>query len=234
MDAVEERSFFFRALHERLRFCLDRFAPADAVVVDAGCGTGGFLHFVHRSRPALRLAGVEASAVACRIAREKTGLDIRQAFVEELPFADGSLDAIVSADVLSAVTDPDQVLGEFARCLRPGGVVVLNLPAYGWLLSYHDEAVGQSRRFTRRGVERLLAHAGLRPELATYWNAVALPFAAVKRKLFPERSGSSDVRMYPAPVERAFRGILSLELRLLRRRATLPLGLSVLAVGSNA
>jgi SAM-dependent methyltransferase len=233
MDAAEERTFFYRALHERLGLCLDRFAPPEAAVVDAGCGTGGFLLHVQRSRPALNLAGVDASPVACRIAREKTGLEIQEARVERLPYPERSLDAIVSADVLSAVGDPLVVLREFARRLRPGGIVVLNLPAYHWLLSYHDEAVGQFRRFTRGGVERLLLQAGFRVELATYWNVASLPLAAVKRKLVPDRSGHSDVKLYPPVVERALGAVLSLELRLLRRRVALPFGLSVLAVGSR-
>jgi hypothetical protein len=86
---------------------------------------------------------------------------------------------LISADVLChANVDPALALGEAHRCLSPGGLLVLNLPAYRWMLSYHDERVRNVRRFTRRGALRLIEDAGFSPLYATYWNTLLFPLMA--------------------------------------------------------
>jgi SAM-dependent methyltransferase len=234
MDAVEERMFFYRALHERLRICLDRFAPHDAAVLDAGCGTGGFLQKLQHCRPSLRLQGVDVSPTACRIAHAKTGLPVEEGSVEALPFGDEQFDAIVSADVLYMLDEAEPALREFRRCLRPGGVVVLNLPAYEWLRSYHDEAVGTKHRFNRRELVALLERSGFSIAFAGYWNALLFPLAVLKRKLALVRPAGSDVKVYPAVVEAVFGAILAVEALPFRRGIPLPFGLSVLAVAHRS
>jgi SAM-dependent methyltransferase len=228
MDAVEERMFFYRALHERLRLCLDRFAPPDAAVLDAGCGTGGFLNHLQRRRPLLRLAGVDVSPIACELARRKTGLQIEQASVEELPFEDERFEAIVSSDVLCVLDEAEPALHELERCLRRGGILVLSLPAYEWLRSYHDEAVGTKHRFRRGQLIEMLERAGLGAVFATYWNTLLFPLALARRKLVPPRTRESDVELQHPLVEATFRGLLALEAIPIRLGIRLPFGLSVL------
>ena len=233
MDAVEERMFFYRALHERLEFCLDRFVAADADVLDVGCGTGGFLRRLQSSRPSSRLAGVDVSPLACELASRKTGLQMRQASVEHLPFGDEEFDAIVAADVLNMLDEPGRALRELRRCLRARGIVVVNFPAYEWLRSYHDVAVGTKQRYTRRRLRALFEGNGFIVELDTYWNTLLFPLAVARRKLAPGGNGS-DVRLTHPLLERAFRGVLDVEARLIRRGMRLPFGLSVLGVARRA
>jgi SAM-dependent methyltransferase len=228
MDAVEDRMFFYRALHERLVFCLDRFAAADAEVLDAGCGTGGLLHKLQRRRPSLRLSGVDVSPVACDLARRKTGLPIEQASVAALPFGNEEFDLVVSSDVLCMLDEPSAALGEFRRCLRPGGILVVNLPAYEALRSYHDEATDTKHRFTAGELIPLLRYSGFATLFVTYWNTLLFPVAVLKRKLFPSRA--SDVRFYPPLVDAVFGAVLELEAVPLRRGIRLPFGLSLLSV----
>jgi SAM-dependent methyltransferase len=228
MDAVEERMFYYRALHERLRLCLDRFASADASVLDAGCGTGGLLQDLQRRRPRLRLAGLDASPIACEIARRKTGLPIEQASVDAPPFEDERFDAIVSGDVLYMLDDPRSAIRELERCLKHGGVLVLNVPAYEWLRSYHDVAVGTKHRFTRAELVAMLGQADLDVVFATYWNALLFPLVVIRRKLLARRSGESDVTLNPPFVEAALGAVLRLEARLTERGIGLPFGSSVL------
>ncbi|NDB77378.1 MAG: methyltransferase domain-containing protein, partial [Verrucomicrobia bacterium] len=69
--------------------------------------------------------------------------------VEALPFADASFDAVVSADVVCQVENPEAAAAEFMRVLRPGGVMVINVPAYRWMWSYHDDSCQTKHRYTR-------------------------------------------------------------------------------------
>ncbi len=200
-------------------------------ILDAGCGTGGLIRRLRASRPDWDWTGVDLSAVACELARQRApGTEIREANVVQLPFAERSFDAIVSADVLYHVDDDMAALREFLRVLRPGGAVVLNVPAYRWLWSYHDEAVHSRRRYTRGELLAKLETAGFKDTRATYWNTLPLPLIVVRRKLLPAPRGGSDVRLYPAPVEAVFNAAMALESAWIRGVGRLPCGTSVLAV----
>jgi SAM-dependent methyltransferase len=230
LAAAEERMWWFRGLHARLIAALAGAAlPSASTILDAGCGTGGLLARLGQTRPRARLVGLDLDAGAAATARAKSGCPVCVGSVNRLPVAAGALDAILSADVLShRGVDPAASLAEMRRCLRPGGVLVLNLPAYAWLSSAHDAAVDNARRFCRAELERLLSHAGFAPVRASYWNSFLFPLMVLRRKLWP--GGGSDVGLLPQPVERLFAAILALEGKLRRAGLTLPFGGSILAV----
>ena len=121
-----------------------------------------------------------------------------------------------------------EALAEFYRCLRPGGVAVINVPAYRWLWSYHDEMVHSKHRFSRREITGLAERAGFRVESSTYWNTLPFPLVVTRRKVIRVRPKAGDVRMYPAPLEAIFNAMMSIERRWLRSVGRLPFGSSVL------
>ena len=146
MDAVEDHMWWYRALHRRL---LDALAGVHGTVLDAGCGTGGLLARLRAARPDLQLVGVEWADQACRRAAAKSGASLVRGTVNALPFRDACFDAAVSADVLChRAVEPTSALAELGRVLRPGGRLVVNMPAYMWLASAHDRQVHNARRHT--------------------------------------------------------------------------------------
>jgi SAM-dependent methyltransferase len=236
MAGVEDHMWYYRALHRHiLRSLRTRFQPGANVpdALDAGCGTGGLLRCLKEAEPAWRLAGLDFSELACELARERTGLDIAQGSITAMPFADGSFDAIVSCDVVCQVGDANAALREFLRCLRPAGIVVLTMPAYQWMYSYHDREVANLRRYSRGEVDLLLSKAGFAVRDGTYWNMFPFPLAVIRRKIFPPKTPESDVRLFPAPVEAAFNGLMSLEHGWLRAGFHMPFGNSVLTVAQK-
>jgi SAM-dependent methyltransferase len=229
---VEDAMWYFRALHAHVERELARtLRDKKAAVLDAGCGTGGLIRWLAPRRPEWSWTGVDVSPLACELARERVGgVEIREASVTALPFGDATFDAVVSADVLYHVGDDAAALREFFRVLRPGGIVVINVPAYRWLWSYHDEAVHARRRYGRAEVLARLADAGFGGARATHWNALPFPLVVVRRKLFPAPRDGSDVRRFAAPVEAAFNAAMALERAWLRGVGRLPFGSSILAV----
>jgi SAM-dependent methyltransferase len=181
------------------------------------------------------MIGLDSDAAAAARAAAKSGRPTCAGSVNALPFSEGAFGAIVSADVLChGGVDDDGALRQFHRCLRDGGLLILNLPAYGWMLSRHDVAVYNARRYTLRGACRLLRGAGFRLLFASYWNAVLFPVMVVARKLLRDGAGAtSDVRLYPRPVEAFCHAATGIERALLRHGWRLPFGGSLIAVAAK-
>jgi len=222
--------WWFRGLHANLQAEWRRRGGAGAArALDAGCGTGGFLARLAAAAPGLRATGLERDMGAARVARGKSGCPVAAGDVNALPFADRAFDVIFSADVLChrGVAERAALEG-FRRCLRPGGLLVLNLPAYRWLYSAHDVAVDNARRYGRKELLSLLAETGFAAAEARYWNSVLFPLMLLRRKLGRGRA-ESEVALLPATLERLFAACLALERRLVAAGIRLPFGGSILA-----
>lgn len=235
MHALEGRLWWYRGLHGLIVDQVERQPDLGSLpLLDAGCGTGGVLAALARRWPGARRLGLEYDAVAASLAAEKSGASMVVGSVTALPFADKTLGGMISADVLPhRLVDPAQALKEAHRCLESGGILVLNLPAYGWMMSAHDRHVHSARRFTRRQAVRLLEAAGFRVRRATYWNCFLFPLMVVRRMLTRWSGGGSDVRPFPAPIDWLFGVLVGIERRLIGWGVSLPFGGSVLLVAQK-
>jgi SAM-dependent methyltransferase len=203
-------------------------ASGPLTILDAGCGTGNNLVHLATYGKALGVDLSEEALVFCRT----RGVAAARAQLLALPFADARFDCVTSLDVIYHrwVTDDAAAVREMARVLRPGGLLLLRVPALRFLWGAHDEAVHSRHRYRRGEVKRLLEGAGLTVLRATYANTILLPLVAARRGLdrVTGREGS-DVGFLPGPLEWAFRSVLRAEARLVKR-VSLPLGTSVLAL----
>jgi demethylmenaquinone methyltransferase/2-methoxy-6-polyprenyl-1,4-benzoquinol methylase len=114
----------------RRRLVRESGLGAGARVLDIGCGTGDLLLDFARRVPGIAGEGLDfsASMLARARAKDRFGLKWTRGSALELPYADASFDAAVSAWVLRSITDPDRFFSEAARTVRPGGkVLVLEL-----------------------------------------------------------------------------------------------------------
>lgn len=231
MDAVEDRMWWYRAMHARAVAAL-RALPRGAAVLDAGCGTGGFLARLGAARPDLALHGLEYDPGAARRAAAKASALVAAGTVNALPFGDGRFDALASLDVLChRAVDQDAALAEFHRVLRPGGVLLLNLPAHEWLRSAHDARVHTARRYARAALRAALEGAGFAAVDARHWNSLLLPLMAVQRKLLARKDdAASDVTEYPPWLDRALFAATEAERGLSGIGLRFPAGGSVMAV----
>ena len=231
LAAVEDAMWYFRALHAHVGRELSAHLPAGpGRILDAGCGTGGLIRRLTPLRPEWTWIGVDVSPLACELARERGAGDVTEASVTALPFRAGEFAAVVSADVLYHLDDDEAALREMTRVLRPGGIMVINVPAHRWLWSYHDVAVDGRRRYTRPELAGKLALAGLTTLRLTHWNSVLLPLIAARRKLLPPPVGGSDVKLSPPWLESGFSTVLAGESAWIQRVGSLPMGSSILAV----
>ena len=234
LDRVEDRMWWFAAAHANLLMAARRCAleQLDLPILDAGCGTGGFLSRLAREFCEKPVIGLDFDLRACARAATKSVQPVCVGSVNDLPFADAALAAIFSADVLChEQVDEHRALRHFHRSLSPNGWLILNLPAYRWLLSRHDTAVSNTRRYTATGVRRLLKAVGFRPVYISYWNMLLLPLMIITRKLVRHaHHAASDVRLFPRVVEIPCRAAMAVEAALLQCGLRLPCGGSILAI----
>ena len=236
MHEVEDRMWWYRglrALTAQLLVGALADLPAAGPVLDAGCGTGGMLLKLGPTVAGRATFGLEYDTVAATLAASKAGRPVAAGSVNEMPLGDRTLGAYLSLDVLShGGVEPALALEEAGRCLRPGGITVLNLPAYGWLLSAHDRRVHNVRRFTDGQVRALLAGHGFRVLRSSYWNTLLFPLMLLHR-LIGRDDAESDVRDYPSWLDALFSAALAVERAAIGIGINLPFGGSLIVVAAR-
>ena len=158
----------------------------------------------------------------------------------DLPFGEETFDLVCAFDVVEH-TDPDSAsLAEIRRVLRPGGRLLMTVPAYQWAWSDHDVANGHHRRYTRPRAVASVEAAGLRVERATYGFTATFPLFALERLARRARGSRStgpvdtvEIPQFPRPVHHALMGLTRLDRAVLGRGRDLPFGSSVLLAATR-
>ncbi|GMV42778.1 MAG: hypothetical protein AMXMBFR64_44940 [Myxococcales bacterium] len=207
-----------------------------ARVLDVGCGTGATLAALARVVGAEGdVRGVEPDAGALEFCARRGLSGVVQGRAEALPFDDGSFDLVLALDVIEHIEDDAAAVRELARVTRPGGAVLVTVPAHPLLWSRHDEALHHVRRYRRGELVRVLRGAGLRIETLSWYNTALLPVVAAVRlgqRAIAGLGGAkgvprSDVSLPPRPVNAALGALLGAERHLIGR---LPFGVSLIAL----
>ena len=236
MYQVEDHHWWYLGMERITRSLLEQAIGQHPSIriLDAGCGTGAVMVYLAKYG---QVTGFDFSAEALRFSRQRGHQSLAQASVIDLPYADGSFDLITSFDVICETgVDDEQALQEFARALKPGGGLLLRLPAYHWLRGKHDVAVHIQHRFTRGELKTKLTASGFAPERLSYANTVLFPLVVAKRlseRLFRRNQTGSDLTLDPGRLNGLLAGILSAEAPLIRS-VGLPFGLTVIALARKA
>jgi SAM-dependent methyltransferase len=204
--------------------------PTEASILEIGSGTGGNLAMLGGFG---EVSAVELDDFARRKGIEKTGLPIQKGYLPDgLPFAGPAFDLICLFDVLEHVKTDGPALKALLPLLKPGGRVLLTVPAYQWMWSSHDVKLHHFRRYTRETLSTCCGSAGFEIQRITYFNTLLFPLALAVRlldRLKPGDDGASGEAIPPAPLNRLFRILFASESGILRH-GNIPFGLSLLAV----
>lgn len=229
---AEDRHWWYRGRRSVLEGVVRGLQlPADARILDAGCGSGR--NMVELARHGT-VTGVELSQTSVGLARAREAGEVIEGSVLEMPFADDTFQLAVSLDVIEHLEDDLAALRELRRVVMPGGALLLTVPAYQWLWSGHDEINHHHRRYTRRSLQQACEQAGWQQIRTTYFNSLLLPVAIALRVLDrwsrKTTESSLDLWVPPAPFNWLLERPLTLEAALIRGGGRIPAGLSLLAV----
>jgi SAM-dependent methyltransferase len=230
MAELDQDHWWFLARRRILNRLIERVVrpPQKARVLEVGCGTGHNLAMLGRFG---KLEACELDRCARALAAKRLGHRVKNAKLPDLSmFERNAYDLIALLDVLEHVPDDIASLRAIHRRLKPGGALLLTVPANPWMWSAHDAAHHHFRRYTGRGLRRLFEQAGFEVQLLSYFNSLLFPLIAIARltgKLLGRES--ADDTLPSAPVNAVLDFLFGLEAMLIGR-VPLPFGVSLVAV----
>jgi SAM-dependent methyltransferase len=200
-------------------------------ILDVGCGTGAMLGVLSSLG---QVTGIDSSREALRYCQRRGHRHLVLAQAQGLPIPRGAADVITALDLLEHIADDGAAAAEFARALRPGGLLVITVPALPWLWSEHDEALDHLRRYRAARLRGILEGAGFQIErLSPLICSLLFPIAALRlvQRLLPRRNPRPETAFIvpPRPVNWLLTALLWLENRW-ALRWNLPIGVSLMAV----
>ena len=206
-------------------------------ILDLGCGMGGFLDGLSEIGENVYPSDISVESLAHCRERGFEGAVVSSGY--KLPYADDGLDLVCLFDTIEHIPDDKKVMQEVARILRPGGRVLITVPAYQFLYANNDKVAQHCRRYNRRNLRAVIEQAGLKVERNTHSNIFLFPLIlpavlGIKliETLFPQNLDPEHTNLswpFPAFVHNLLHAIFAAELPF-SRRFDWPAGHSICAI----
>jgi SAM-dependent methyltransferase len=180
--------------------------PAGASIVDIGAGSGAQL--VILAQRGFRMTGVERDTKS--VALQGHAATVYEGSAEALPpqLVRGSFDAVMFKQVLEHLVDPVQALRSAAELLKPGGVMVVEVPnnesaiaRQSGLAWEHMDAPRHLNFFDQDSLQATVARAGLQLEstfFTEYCRYFADAYLAIEQRIFDHLGGAQPARRHTA------------------------------------
>jgi SAM-dependent methyltransferase len=181
-NRIENTHWWFLGRRRIFLQLLSRHLPLreTALILDVGCGTGTVLGYLS---PYGRGVGVDVEQSALEYAQRRGVSRVVQAAGTSLAFSDDTFDLICALDILEHVDDDASALRECHRTCKPGGLMLLTVPAYRFLWGRQDEISRHRRRYVASDVRQRVTNSGFSIRRLTYFNTILFPIIAGIRLL---------------------------------------------------
>ncbi len=236
MYRFEDGYWWFVARRHLIISLIESHYPRDGRlrILDIGCGTGKMLDELAAFGD---VVGADFSPEALQFCVTRgVGADLARADARRLPFADGAFDVVTAMDIIEHIDDDKAASSEIFRVLRPGGRLLVTVPAFTSLWSEHDEALHHHRRYTVPRLKDLFQRVGLAVDRVSYTVTTLFPAIWAYRQvsnLLPQRRGDGEKQAnlvhFSEPVNAALLSLSRWETRLVHR-LNMPFGVSVVCV----
>ena len=232
MAELDQQHWWYRARRQVLAALIRRKArpPAGGRLLEIGCGTGHNLEMLSEFG---QLDALELDDTARAVAEKRLGRPVMDSPLPELRgVPQRTYDLVAALDVIEHIDDDEASIASIATLLKPGGKVVMTVPAHEWMWSAHDVVSHHKRRYSKRSLKKLIEGSPLRLEAMGYLNSLLLP-AAIAERLASKARGKQDADLWlpPRPVNAMLEMLFASERHLIGR-VPLPPGLSLFAIAS--
>jgi len=243
--AVEDRHFWFCARNRIIAAAVRSVAnalPPGYRVLEAGCGTGFVLRQLVEVCRGGEVLGMDLFPEAVAFASRRAGCRVLAGDVLNPPEL-GQFDLVGMFDVLEHLADDLAILSGLHRLLKPGGALLLTVPAHMSLWSYFDVSSCHCRRYEFGELASKLTEAGFRVEYLTEFMMSIFPLVWLGRRLkggsrttdraTADARTADELKVVPG-VNGLLKAALSTEAAAIARRWRLPKGTSLLAIARKA
>ena len=230
MAEHDSTHWWYTARRDILHDYVARYAdlPKDARILEIGCGTGHNLPMLTQFGT---VDAIEIDPAARDIASKRLGKPVSDAPLPALPGIErGAYDMIAVLDVVEHIEDDVAALEAMKECLKPGGKILIAVPAHQWMWSAHDTVNHHHRRYSKTSLKAAIDAAGLTPKKLGYFNSLLFPLAAAAR-VAGRITGRDDSDDSPPakPLNKLFEAVFRLERHLVGRVPMTP-GVSILTL----
>lgn len=232
----EDTHFYYVGYHNIIISQLKKYLSAKSTklkILDAGCGTGGLTKKLSTFGETI---GIDISEKAIKLAK-KRGLKVQKGSINKINFPNKNFDVVVSVDVLyhQWVEDDKAAIKELLRVLKPGGILLLKLPAYEFLRSSHDLVVYTKKRYTKKDLLKLFKGTQATIIKASFLGSFLLPIIIFK--IFTTRIAGrikpySSVGKLWNPINNLLILCFNIE-NILMKYTNIPFGISILAIAKK-
>ena len=241
---IENKHFWFRTRNQVIATFTEQITknlPDGYRILEVGCGTGNVLRALQQACPRGVVVGMDLFAEGLAFARTRTSCPLVQGDLKRPGFG-VQFDLIGAFDVVEHLPDDVQVLCSIHSMLKPGGMLLLTVPAHQSLWSYFDEVSHHCRRYDRADLRQKLEHCSFKVEFLSQFMASIYPLLylarrirSVRHRVYGTNSAGSDrelamkeLRILPV-VNGILTFLLAQEAKLIGQRRVLPFGTSIIA-----
>lgn len=216
-DYADTQHFWAVWRYEALKKALRGELSSGKKILEIGCGSGLFLRQLEKDLHIVA-DGCDLNVAALERAADVSGKLFVYNILDRHPSMKAQYDMVMLLDVLEHIADDSAFLQAAADCLRPGGILVVAVPAHPWLFSVYDRKVGHQRRYSKLQLYSLLSHFNNEKPAISFWGFALLPLLMLRKMLLPlipeKRTVSSGFRLPFSWLNKLVLEVMRLELLL--------------------
>ena len=232
---IEDSYWWFVGRRKVISYLAGRYLIGNKrKILDWGCGAGGNFKMLSQFGEVL---GVDSSSEAIAFCKKRLFTNVLELQTIDQLQTDVKFDLLANFDVLEHIEDDERFLRDTHKVLKPGGFILVTVPAYMFLWSQLDEVLGHVRRYSRSELVRKFEKCGFTIIRASYFIAILSPIFILVRllqKTIPSKNTLDDmVIRLPKPVNQFFVWLISIEAQLVRW-INLPFGTSIILLARRS